>query len=248
MTKLEKLLSEWPQGALRTAVAIGKEGYSMGWLDYQRNRGSLLRFAPNIVGRPGDVISVWSALYALNHDVGFSTHIGGLAALQIHGLEQPLRRESVFTLFGTEDRLPNWFTEYGWKEKVIYKACRMLFQKGFDGGIVSHKHQGFFVRVSSPLRAIFEYLHYVPRENSLNDAKRYLSLLGDGAEGDVIRFLLGCRSFKVKRLFLVIAERVGASWFNELNFSNVDIGDSIQYISANGVRNDKYKLYLPKSF
>ncbi len=250
MGKLEKLLSDWQEGALRTAVALGSEGYSMSWLDLQRKRGSLVRFAPNIVGRPGDDITAFGGLFALSHDLGFSTYIGGLGALQIHGLTEVKNASRDLTLFGSENRLPGWFISKRWKRAVSYKACRILFNPAFseNESFLLHKHQGFSVRVSSPLRAIFEYLHYVPREYSLKEAQKYVAALGDVPAQEVVNILLACRSFKVKRLFLLLSDKLGATWRKQCDLSGVELGDGYQAISPNGVLNEKYKLYLPKSF
>ena len=70
-----------------------------------------------------------------------------------------------------------------------------------------------------------------------------------GLRPDVVQQLLEqCRSIKVKRLFLFLAQRLQHPWFEMLDFSRVDIGKGKRSIVKHGVLEKKYQITIPKGF
>jgi len=53
-------------------------------------------------------------------------------------------------------------------------------------------------------------------------------------------------SIKVKRMFLYFAEKVGHSWFADLDMSKIILGKGVRRIVPNGKYVSKYELMLPK--
>ena len=55
-----------------------------------------------------------------------------------------------------------------------------------------------------------------------------------------------CRSVKVNRLFLYMAEKAGHNWFQYLDLKKVNLGKGKRSIVKNGVYENKYKITVPK--
>jgi hypothetical protein len=63
---------------------------------------------------------------------------------------------------------------------------------------------------------------------------------------DIVQWLLtACRSVKVKRLFLYMAERHEHTWLSKLDISKVDLGKGKRMIVPNGRFNAKYQITVP---
>lgn len=62
----------------------------------------------------------------------------------------------------------------------------------------------------------------------------------------VTKILEQCSSFKVKRLFLYMAEKSKHTWFKRLDLSNVTLGSGPRSLCKGGVRDAKYNIIIPK--
>jgi hypothetical protein len=61
----------------------------------------------------------------------------------------------------------------------------------------------------------------------------------------VQELLEDCKSIKVKRLFLYMAEKAGHDWLETLNLSKISLGTGKRAIIKNGVYNAKYQITIP---
>lgn len=69
----------------------------------------------------------------------------------------------------------------------------------------------------------------------------------NNARPDQVQKLLEkCRSVKVKRLFLYMAEKAGHSWFSYLKSDRIDLGSGKRSIVKGGIFNNQYKITVPK--
>lgn len=62
---------------------------------------------------------------------------------------------------------------------------------------------------------------------------------------NVQRLLEECRSVKVKRLFLFMAEKARHAWFEALDLDKVDLGSGKRVIAKGGVYDKKYQITIP---
>ena len=53
--------------------------------------------------------------------------------------------------------------------------------------------------------------------------------------------LENCRSIKVNRLFLYMAEKINSEWFKEINSSTINLGAGPRSLAKNGI-------YVPKFY
>ena len=55
-----------------------------------------------------------------------------------------------------------------------------------------------------------------------------------------------CKSVKVKRLFLYMADKASHEWFNHIMVAKVDLGTGKRAIVKDGVYIPKYEITVPK--
>lgn len=61
----------------------------------------------------------------------------------------------------------------------------------------------------------------------------------------VTKLLEQCSFFKIKRLFLYMAEKTKHAWFN-LDLSNASLGSSPMSLTKGGMKDAKYNLIISK--
>jgi hypothetical protein len=195
--------------------------------------------------RNNDKVGYEGAIYALQAQNGFTIHPGGRTALALlgkaHYLELSANRVVLFGSSG--EKLPAWFKNHDWGVKVDYHETSFL---PLDLGLTKVELSNFSIKVSGPARAIMECLHLAPQKQALMECLELMEGLNNLAPKPVQTLLENCRSVKVKRLFLYMAEKTGHSWFKYLDLKNVDTGKGKRSIVKNGVLIDKYGITVPK--
>lgn len=63
----------------------------------------------------------------------------------------------------------------------------------------------------------------------------------------VQKLLEACRSVKVKRLFMYMAERGSLSWVEQLDLTKVDLGRGDRTVVEGGRLDPKYRITVPRS-
>ena len=63
----------------------------------------------------------------------------------------------------------------------------------------------------------------------------------------VWRLLVMCRSIKVRRLFMFMAEKHGHPWVSDLDVSQLDLGKGKRMIVPKGRFDRKYQITVPRT-
>jgi hypothetical protein len=106
--------------------------------------------------------------------------------------------------------------------------------------------EGFNLLVSSPKRAFMECLYLSPKYYNPTDLYYVMEMLSLLRPNKVQELLEDCKSIKVKRLFLYMAEKTGHDWFKMFNRSKISLGSGKRAITKNGVYNSDYQITIPK--
>ena len=152
---------------------------------------------------------------------------------------------AVVALFGTPGtRLPAWFQQYDWGVELRYITTR-LFDDAMNTGLTQKDLGSYAVTISTPERAIMEVMYSLPRDASFEE----VTLLMEGLTTLRPRMLQGlleqCRSVKVKRLFMYLAEDYNHVWVKKLDVSKVDFGKGKRMLVKGGRFNAKYNITVP---
>jgi len=173
--------------------------------------------------------------------------IGGLTSLELQGKSHYVRSgKTPFHLFGSPKRLPTWFRNYKWKEDVKYHSTT-LFKKDFKSGLSEYNNEGISLLISSEIQAILEFLNLVPMEHTVEEGKDLMESLSTIVPAKAQELLKECNSYKVKRLFLLLADECNHSWFKKLNLKAIDLGKGDMSLIKGGQYSKKYKLVVPHS-
>jgi hypothetical protein len=76
-------------------------------------------------------------------------------------------------------------------------------------------------------------------------AKLLMAALTNLRPSLVQRLLKECRSIKVKRLFLLLAEELKLPWVKKLNLEEVELGTGARTLIKGGKMHSKYLLTVP---
>jgi hypothetical protein len=245
-TKINRLINQWTAGTSGTTSYLVDSGFSRDLLVKYKNSGWLEPFGRGAYIRSGDKVDWPGALYTLQNQLSLPVHVGGKTALQLKGYAHylPAKQNKVF-LYGPRGMiLPVWFK--GDRFDVNFVVTRTnLFPMDSREGFTDFKERDFSVRMAAPERAAMEMLHLVPKEIGFDEAQLIMENLVT-LRPDVVQGLLAaCRSVKVKRLFLYMAERQEHPWLSKLDLSKIDLGKGKRMIIPNGRFDAKYQITVP---
>ncbi|PHS06167.1 MAG: hypothetical protein COA78_14525 [Blastopirellula sp.] len=244
-SKLNHLLTTQPHGVVLLSSWLKKQGYSLDLLKRYKSSNWLESMGSGALKRQGDSVDYEGAIFAIQKQSGLSIHAGGKTALFLLGKSHYLEFSTKkVTLFGAQnEKLPAWFKKYAWGVKVDYHALKFLPP---HAGLVELERSSFSIKVSGAARALMECLYLVPKSQDLLECYELMEGLNNLRPDSVQQLLEECRSIKVKRLFLFLANKAGHDWLQYVNLDNVNLGSGKRSIVRHGVFDSKYQITIPK--
>jgi len=248
-SKINRLLRIWPHGAVAVLRWLQQQGIYQQLVHAYEKSAWIRRIGQGAYVRVGDTIHWTGGLYAMQAQMGLLVHVGGKTALEMQGYAHylPFGKGAVVALFGTPGtRLPVWFRQYDWGVELRYITTR-LFDDAMDAGLTQKDLGSYAVTISTPERAIMEVMYSLPRDASFEE----VALLMEGLTTLRPRMLQGlleqCRSVKVKRLFMYLAEDCHHAWVQKLDVSKVNMGKGKRMLVKGGRFNAKYNITVPST-
>jgi hypothetical protein len=248
LNRINQILQEWPSGTIITSDWLKKRGVYSQLAQVYENSGWIERINRGAYKRKGDRISWEGGLYALQELQHLPIHVGGRTAIELQGLSHYIKtnRSKVVLWKLPELQLPTWFQTYHWNVNLVVRSTT-LFGKEVEFFTTQNVNQ-ITITVSSVERAILEYLYDVPKHEGFDEANYIMEGLAS-LRPQVLRQLLeNCRSIKVKRLFMYIAEHYNHGWVKRIDTSNIDFGRGKREIIKGSHLNKKYKIVVPKLY
>jgi hypothetical protein len=252
--KLNRLIEEWPYGAVMPQSWLDGQGISSNRAARLARSGWLVRVGQGAYARSGDPLDWPGAVFGLQQDVdghGMPAFWpGGLTALElIQGSHFVRFREQMLTLWARpRASLPKWFLYADWGVSVEHHGYR-LFDKSFPESLVSFAPPGreYALAVSAPERAVLEWLY------ELSEDSLFSSLVMETFAGlTTLRprrlqpLLEQCRSVKVKRVFLFLARYHGHSWYQRLDPDSIDFGKGKRQLIPGGRLDKEFQITVPE--
>ncbi|HLM61199.1 MAG TPA: type IV toxin-antitoxin system AbiEi family antitoxin domain-containing protein [Pyrinomonadaceae bacterium] len=147
-------------------------------------------------------------------------------------------------VFGSQgEKLPVWFEKHDWGVRLEYYQTFFLPP---DLGLTKVVLKNFSIRVSNAARALMECLYLAPEKQDLIECYQLMEGLNN-LRPDLVQTLLEkCRSVKVKRLFIYLAEKAGHSWLGYLKLDRIGMGRGKRSIARGGVFVEKYQITVPR--
>jgi N-acetylglutamate synthase-like GNAT family acetyltransferase len=238
-------LNEQPNGTVLLSTWLSEQGYDLYLQQRYKKNHWLESIGTGAMIRSGDNVGYEGAIYALQKQLGSTIHPGGKTALSLLGKAHFLELSpSKATLFGDKNELlPVWFKRHDWGLKLDYHKTGFL---PAGVGMTEATVGVFSIKVSGAVRALMECLYLAPQKQGLMECYELMEGLNNLRPNLVQELLEQCRSVKVKRLFLYMAEKAKHDWFQYLNLEKVDLGSGKRSIVKNGIYNSNYKITVSK--
>ena len=109
-----------------------------------------------------------------------------------------------------------------------------LFDNAMNAGLTQKDLGSYAVTISTPERAILEVMYGIPRDASFEEGALLMEGLTTLRPRMLQVLLEQCRSVKVKRLFMYLAEDCNHAWVKKLDVSKVDLGKGKRMIVKGG--------------
>lgn len=187
--------------------------------------------------------------------MGYDFHVGGMSALTLEGHEHYLgfgRTQDVY-LYGDA---PKWLLKLP-LDANIHLRRQHLFgstRTGVDNFDFDPNEAdapspwNWPLRQSSPERAILEALNELPDHESFHNVDMIFQGLATLRPSRLTTLLDLCKSVKVKRLFLLFADRHRHRWLAHIDRAGIDLGTGPRALVEDGRYAPGYLLMVPPEF
>lgn len=243
--KLNYLLRSQPSGVVLASSWLVDQGYSFELQKQYKKSQWFDSIGAGALIRHEDQVDYLGGIYALQAQLGLNVHPAAKTALTLlgksHYLELGTAKVQLFVPLG--ENVPLWFKKFDWGLAIDLTSTSFI---PAELGLVDVEHKSFSVKVSSPARAVMECLYSVPKSQPLLEVLEIMEGLNNLRPASVQALLEACKSVKVKRLFLYLAEKAGHDWFNYLDLNKVDLGSGKRSIVEGGIYVPKYQITVPR--
>jgi hypothetical protein len=138
--------------------------------------------------------------------------------------------------------LPEWFRAHNWQHPIRYSATGLFSN---DLGVTPRSFGDFAIQISSPERAVLEYLDGFPGNGSFEEARELVDGLTTLRPEALQALLETCTSVKVKRMFLYLADQANHPWRAELKDQRIELGSGKRSLVPNGKFDARYQITVP---
>ncbi len=275
--KLNWLQLHLPEGLLVDAAWLQRHGYSSALRAKYTANGWLEQVARGVYRRPSAKLATadqgqdlrWQyAVVSLQMLLNSTFTVGGRTALELEGFAHYLTtRVREVHLYGTK-RLPGWLPKLPLDTQLVVHNAGKLFpnaavaaehaigkveKEALPGklprGLIRQPwgHWEWPIVLSSPERSILELLDEVPRSETFHQADVLMEGLRNLSPRRLQTLLIECRSVKVKRLFLWLAERHNQRWLKAIDRTKIDLGRGKRMLIRGGKLDTKYNITVPEN-
>ncbi len=243
--KIQKILQAWPAGTVATSAWFARFGVSAQLLGRYTSSHWIEPLAKGAYTKSGDRVDWLGGLYALQTQGLLPVHAGALTALTLQGYAHYVRLgvEPVFLFSLPKNRLPLWFSRHKWKQPIHY-CCTAILPPNL--GLMDFRTPQFSLRLSAPERAILECLYLSPSTMGLVECYQVMEGLTTLRPKLLQQLLEQCRSIKVTRLFLYMANKAGHDWNKRLDASKLKLGQGDRTITKGGVYVAQFGITVPE--
>jgi len=249
MDKLNLLIKSWVKGSIKLSSHLIHNGYSKELLQKYVKSNWLDSLGYGAYKLSEDKVDWFGAVEALQTQKNSIIRPGGKTALELLGYAHyPRQKQTQVNLYSNyDDKLPAWFKKQSWSHIINFTQTKVLNYTS-ESHFTKFERNNIAVKISTPELAIMEMLYLVPTRQTFTETFEILEGLTALKPKLVQRLLEECKSIKVNRLFLFMAEVSKHNWVKELNIEKINLGSGKRVIIKNGVLDKKYKITVPKRY
>ncbi len=249
--KLNQLARLLPEGLVADTAWLDRHGFRRQWREGYLKRGWLKHVARSVYQRPSasetSEIAWQRVVISLQTLMDYKVHVGGRTALKLHGLDHYLQLSGPADIhLHAHGDLPGWLKKMPADGNFITHNAETLFASDAPGLTETPwGHWDWTIRISAPERALCEVLDELPGRESFDHADKLMQSAATLSPRRVQAALEACRSIKVKRLFLWLAERHSHSWLKKLDLDRINLGRGKRQLVPEGRLDPKYMITVP---
>jgi hypothetical protein len=248
MSKLNQLLLEWKAGDVHGLRWLSERAIGQRLAYSYFEDGYLEKLGPGVFKRKGDDVNPFGLVRFLQGELNLKLHVSARSALELHGHSHyvPLGKKEVLFLTSFECKsIPKWIIDLNKNFEMIFKKSSLLAEERF---LTDLEKDGFPVRVSCRELAILELIDTLDLSGGLEIAENYTESLRTLRYDVLQKVLEQCKSVKVKRVFLFLAEKTNLPSFNKLKLKKIDVGSGKRVIVKDGEFNKRYQITVDRSY
>lgn len=234
--------SKYAQGVMFSEW-LSKEGYSKQLLQKYRSAGWLTPVCRGVMSMRDSMPNALDCLACYNEQMGKSFRVAAHSALELAGFNHyvPMGKP-ILMVACTDKTIPAWM-----KSDKFDRTFVTFSTEAFpDVATSTYETGNFELLISAPEQAFMECLLLAPQRYSFMDLFYIMEQLAP-MRPDVVQHLLETSTnYKVKRLFLYMAEKASHYWADMLDKSKIDIGTSKIQLAKGGTYVPQYKMTIPK--
>ena len=261
--RLKPLMDRVPPGFMVDTPWLRGRGIDPKSIHDYVARGWLKRVIRGVYRRPlpegaqgADETSWEISLLSLQWIMKYAVHLGGESALDMAGYAHylSLGGRSRVQFYG---EVPSWLKRLPMQTEIVMRR-RTLFgddpvgidEAGLETGSIGASVEVWRwpIKASSPERAILEALNELPHRASFESLDKIFEGLVSLRPKQLKALLSACRSVKVRRPFLVFADRHDHGWRKYLDTSKIDLGSGPRALVEGGKLHPTYRIYVPEAF
>lgn len=242
--KLNQLLQNWQPGGLFFSSWLNNNGYSNQLIYKYRQSGWFSTLSKGVLYRTGDKLSAYAALSGLKTQLNKSFYVGAHSALELFGFNHyvPMGKPILMVGHSKADKVPKWMTETDFEFEMKFFITATFS----NPQLTVIKKVNSELLTSVPEQAFLECLLLAPNQYNYMDLFYIMEQLTT-LRPEVVQLLLeNTDNFKVKRLFLYMAEKAGHAWFVKLDRSKIKLGVGKRQLTDKGVYVPEYMITVPK--
>jgi hypothetical protein len=242
-TKINRLLSKMRPSGLLFSGWLKNCGYSDQLQKRYRDTGWLSALSKGVMYRTGTNLSAYQSLSSYNEQLNIKAHVSAMSALEYTGYNHyvPMGKPILTVALPFGVKRPTWMNN-----DTFDMTFRTFTTHVFSCTEVSTASDDEYLYVSSPEQAFLEFLLLAPKFYNYMDLYYIMEQLTTLRSDVLQRLLESTDCYRVKRIFMYMAEKAGHYWFKELNLDKIELGSSKLQLVKNGVYNAKYKITIPK--
>jgi hypothetical protein len=244
-TKINRLLQMQPSGAVLLSSWMKQHGISYELQRNYKESGWFDAVGTGAMIRKGETPTWQSALHGICNQSSSKIHVGAKSALALHGYAHYMEfNQQQIELFSERGgALPTWFIKYDWGVHVSLHRTNFLPS---DLGLFDYQEKQFSFSISTPARAMMEYLFLSTKDYEFIEGYQIMESLTLLRPLDVQELLENCHSVKVVRLFLYMAEKANHSWMKYIDKKKLNLGVGKRNLVKNGTYIDSFQITIPK--
>ena len=264
--KLNQLARRLPEGLPVDAAWLRAQGYAPNLLRKYEAAGWLHQPAHRIYLRPRGPVVWQQAAIALQTLLARDLVVGGRTALDLHGFSHYLETSTqAVYLYGPKPP-PTWLktlpagVEFRYRNdaRIFTRALASTMPHSLDtlGAERLKRSDGAMtmpwgpwnwqLTVSTPERAILEFLDELPDRESFHQADVLMEGLSTLSPARLQMLLVDCHNIKVKRLFFFFADRHAHAWLKRLNRDAIDLGRGKRSLVKGGRYDATHMITVPE--